>query len=413
MGGLTVKLRRVLVVLLSVAVVGAGALWFYSSYKATAAVAEKDIVTAQRVDFPVLISATGILEASQSVSIGPPQIPNEFRFRLARMVDEGTKVEEGDFLLEFDTSDIARRLREETANLQRVQEEYQKKRSDYDIQLREQKLNVEQARADYEKLENKLSQQVGLESELTVAETRIRGEAAKKKLEFLQQKLEHFTKSVQLDLQISRSNESHYRARMDNLMEAMDSLTVRAPVPGVVIYKRDWNNEPRQIGSYVFALDAVLEIPDLSTVRAKLYVDEVDAGKVKPGQEALITVDALQGRSFSGKVDTVSAILKQATFDRPQKVAETFVKIEASQLRQLRPGMSVKAQIQVDRYPQTIAIPLTSIQERSGRSFVQAWNSKTQSWEWREIRLRMNDGLTAVIESGLEANERILAKPGA
>ena len=409
---MTVKLRRWLILGLCLAVVAAGAIWFYSSYKAAASVSQSDIVTVQKVDFPVLVSATGILEATQSVSVGPPQIANERRFRLARMVDEGTEVDEGDFLLEFDTSDVARRLRDETANLQRVQEEFQKKRSDLDIQMRQQKLNVEQARADYEKLENKLSQQVGLESELTVAETRIRRDAAKKNLEFLEKKVEHLTRSGQLDLQISRSNEAHYRSRMDALMEAMDSLTVRAPVPGVVIYKRDWNNEPRQIGSYVFALDAVMEIPDLNSVRAKLYVDEVDAGKVRPGQEAIVTVDALQGRSFTGKVVNVSAIFKQATFDRPQKVAETFVEIEASQLKQLRPGMSVKAQLQVGRYPQAAVIPLSSIQERDGRSFVKAWNQSTKSWDWREIRLRMNDGLTAVVESGLTGNDKILANPG-
>ena len=57
---------------------------------------------------------------------------------------------------------------------------------------------------------------------------------------------------------------------MDNLMDAMDSYTVRAPVSGVVIYKRDWNNEAKTIGSNVFGMDAVMEIPDLSSIRARL-----------------------------------------------------------------------------------------------------------------------------------------------
>ena len=56
---------------------------------------------------------------------------------------------------------------------------------------------------------------------------------------------------------------------MDNLMDAMDSYTVRAPVSGVVIYKRDWNNEAKEAGSNVFAMDAVMEIPDLSSIRAE------------------------------------------------------------------------------------------------------------------------------------------------
>jgi HlyD family secretion protein len=391
----------------------AGAFWLYRSSRVAAAVSDKDLITAQRVDFPLIISATGILEATRSVAVGPPAIRRESRFKLLRMVDEGTQVSEGDFLLEFDTSDIARRLRDETANFQRVQEEAQKKRSDAEIQLKNLKLQLEQAKADLEKLEIKLGQQAELVSAIAIEETRIRRDAAKKNVESLEKKVKYVTESQQLDLQISRSNERNYRQRMDNLIDAMDSLTVRAPVSGVVIYKRNWNNEPREIGSYVSSMDTVLEIPDLSTIRAKIYVDEVDVGKVKVGQEANIVVDAVQGRAFRGKVTAIGTILKQATFDRPQKIAEAFVEFQDTDLKQLRPGMSVKAQLQVGKYSQVVVIPLSSIQERNGRSFVQVWRPADKTWEWREIQLRTNDGLTAVVESGLEANEKIRVKPRA
>lgn len=407
------NVKKTIYIVLAVLILVVGGVSFYKIQLASAAVSEKDLVSVEKVDYPVLITATGILEATSSVSIGPPQIRNEFRFRLARMVEEGTQVSEGDFVLEFDTSDVARRAREMTANLQRVQEEYQKKRSDFDIQVRQLRLTVEEARAEYAKLENKLNYQVELESALTVEETRIRRDAAKRKLEFLEAKLKNFEAAGQLDLQISRSNADHYKTHLDGLLEAMERLTVRAPVSGVVIYKRDWNNEARQIGSNIFALDTVLEIPDLDTLRAKLYVDEVDAGKVKPGQEASIAVDALQGKSFSGKIASISAILKQLTFDRPQKVTEAFVAIDKDSdvIKQLRPGMSLKAQIQVGRYPGALVIPLSCIQERDGRSFVQVWKPVEQTWESREITLRTNDGLTALVDSGLQVNERIRTKP--
>lgn len=391
----------------------AGAFWLYRSSRVAAAVSDKDMITAQRVDFPLIISATGILEATRSVAVGPPSIRRESRFKLLRMVDEGTQVSEGDFLLEFDTSDIARRLRDETANFQRVQEEAQKKRSDAEIQLKNLKLQLEQAKADLEKLEIKLGQQAELVSAIAIEETRIRRDAAKKNVESLEKKVKYVTESQQLDLQISRSNERNYRQRMDNLIDAMDSLTVRAPVSGVVIYKRNWNNEPREIGSYVSSMDTVVEIPDLSSIRAKIYVDEVDVGKVKVGQEANIVVDAVQGRAFRGKVTAIGTILKQATFDRPQKIAEAFVEFQDTDLKQLRPGMSVKAQLQVGKYSQVVVIPLSTIQERDGRSFVQVWRPADKTWEWREIQLRTNDGLTAVVESGLEANEKIRVKPRA
>jgi len=402
--------KRILSVVL-VLLIAVGIYWMYRSRNASANISDKDLITAQRVDYPLIVSATGILEATRSVSIGPPPIGRERRFKLMRMVDEGTVVSEGDFLLEFDTSDISSRLRDQTANFQRVQEERQKKRSDSDIQLKNLKLSLEQAKSDLEKLEVKLSTQVDLISGIEIEKIRIQRDAAKTNVAFLEKKVKYKTESGQLDLQISRSNESHYRGNMDDLMDAMDSYTVRAPVAGVVIYKRDWNNEATQIGSNVFGMNPVLEIPDLSSIRARVQIDEIDCGKVQVGQDANISVDAVQGRSFSGKVISIGTILKQATFDRPQKVNDTYVELNNADLKQLRPGMNVKAQIQVGQYSKVVVIPLSSIQERNGRSFVQVWQPAAKSFEWREIQLRTNDGLTAVVESGLDANEKIRVRP--
>jgi hypothetical protein len=407
--------RKTWVVWLLVALLVAGSLglWRYRSGHGSAAAADGDLVTVQRVDFPLLVSAAGILEAARSVSIGPPRIPGEFRFKLARMVEEGKQVSEGDFLVEFDGSDIGRRLREETANFQRVQEEYQKKRSDFDILVRDLKLQLEQAKADLEKLENKLTQQTEVESAIVIAKTRIERDTAKKKVELLEQKLNYVSESGRLDLQISRANESHYRARMDALQDAMDSLTVTSPANGVVIYTRDWNGQPREVGSLIFLRDSVLELPDLTTIRAKVNVDEVDVGKIQIGQPVKIQLDAIQGKTFDGKIAAISNILKQASFDRPQRVAETLVEFQGSGFNQLRPGMSTRAQIQVGRYPDAIVIPLSSIQEREGRSFVQVWNSQGGRYDWREVQLQSNDGLMAVLSAGLQPSERIRSKPKA
>jgi HlyD family secretion protein len=390
---------------------GASSLWLYHLTGVSAAADEKDLLTVQRVDFPLMVSAPGVLEAAKNVSIGPPRIQNEYRFKLTRMVEEWKQVSEGDFLMEFDGSDISRRMRDRTTSFQQVQEEYQKKRSDFDIQVRDLKLQLDQAKSDYDKLENKLSAQAEIESAIVIAETKIRRDTAKRKVELLETKLKALTESGRLDLQISLSNERHYKRHMDVLLDAMDALTITAPVSGVVIYKRDWNNEARQVGSNVFIMDTVMELPDLSTLRAKIMVDEVDVGKVQVGQDAQVAVDAVQGKVFKGKVTYLSAILKQAAYDRPQKIAEALVEFHAADAKTLRPGMSMRAQIQVGQHPQAIVVPLTSILERQGRSYVQVWRPEKKAYEMREVQLLMNDEFSAVVSEGLQVNERIRSKP--
>jgi HlyD family secretion protein len=406
--------RKWVVVFLVLAIGAAAGTWFYRSLTVSASAEEKELVTVQRLDFPLIVAAPGIVEARQSVSIGPPKIRDVHRYKLSRMVEEGKVVDEGDFLLEFDGSDLNLQLRDQTAYYQREQENFQKKRSDFDISLRDLKLQLEQAKSDADKLDNKLSRQAELESAIVIAETKIRRDAAREKVTLLERKVASLTESGRIDLQISTSNQRFFKNRMDTLLDAIDSLTVRAPVAGVVIYKRDWNNEPRQIGSYVDNNNTVMELPDLKTLRAKVYVDEVDAGKVKIGQEASVQVDAVQGRVFKGKLVGLSTILKQLPpFDRPQRVVEAYLLMEGSDLNLVRPGMSTRAQVMVGSYPKVIVIPLSCIQEKSGRSFVQVWQPEKKAYDWREIQLMTNDGLTAVVNAGLEANEKVRSKPKA
>ncbi|MEJ2098232.1 MAG: hypothetical protein P8Y38_14210 [Deltaproteobacteria bacterium] len=154
--------RKWLILLVAVLAIAAAGYWIYSSRNVSANISEKDLITAQRVDFPVIVSANGTLEALRSVSITAPQLRRFRRFKLMRMVEEGTKVTEGEFLMELDTSEISEQLRTETANFQKVQENRQKQRSDSDIQLKNLKLSLEQAKADLEKIEVKMSSQVDL-----------------------------------------------------------------------------------------------------------------------------------------------------------------------------------------------------------------------------------------------------------
>jgi HlyD family secretion protein len=406
------KRRKPIALLLTLLVVAAAGIWFYRSSTASVAVSDKDLITVQRVDFPQIVTSSGLLEARSSVSVTPPVVGDVRSFKLVRMVDEGTQVSEGDFLLEFDGSDFSRRLRDAQTNFQRQQEQYQQRRSSFDTQVRDNKLNLDQARADLANLEAKISQQAELESAITIATTKIQRDMAKTKVEMLEKKINYMDESSRIEMQIARSSEGNFKKQMENMLDTMDSLIVRAPVAGVVIYKRDYNNEPPQLGSSVTPMNTVLEIPNLSTMRVKVLVDEIDAGKIHVGQTAVITVPALQGMKYDGKVIELSSILKQANFERAQKIAESRVELDPGQdLSLLRPGMSANVQIQVGIINQALAIPLSSIEERNGGSFVQVYLRDKKAYEWRQIELQTNDESLAVVKVGLQEKDQIRSKP--
>ncbi len=406
------KRRKPIALLFGLIVVVAAGIWFYRSTTASVAINEKDLITVQKVDFPRIVTSAGILEAKSSVAVTPPIVGDTRSFKLVRMVDEGTQVSEGDFLLEFDGSDVSRRLRDAQTNFQSYQERYQQRRSALDSQIRDNKLNLDQAKADLSNLDAKIGQQAELESAITIAITKLQRDMAQTKVDMLEKKIKYQDESARIAMQIARSSETNFKKQMENAMDTMDSLTVRAPVAGVVIYKRDFNNEPPQLGANVTPNNTVLELPNLSTMRVKVLVDEMDAGKVRVGQTAVITVPALQGMKFDGKVLELSSILKPATADRAQKYADARVELDAGQdLSLLRPGMSANVQIQVGIITQALAIPLSCIAERNGGSFVQVYHKDQKELEWRQIELLTNDESLAVVKAGLQEKEQISSKP--
>jgi HlyD family secretion protein len=406
------KSKKPISIIVAALVVLAGAIWFYRSTTASVMVSDKDLITVQKVEFPQLVLSSGTMEAKSSVAVTPPQVGDARSFKLIRMVDEGTQVTEGDFLLEFDGTDFSSRLRTAQTSFQSQQERYQQQRSNRDTQVRDNKLNLDQARSDLSNLDTKISQQAELESALTVAITKIQQEMSKTKVEMLEKKIAFMDESARLDMKIAISSEGFMKKQMENLLDTMDSLIVRAPVSGVVIYKRDYNNEPPAIGAQVTPMNTVLEIPDLSTMRVKVLVDEIDAGKVQKGQKVRVIVPALQGMTFDGKVIELSAILKQAQQDRAQKIAEARVELDPGQeITLLRPGMSANVQIMVGTISNALVIPLSSIQERNGGSFVQVYLPDKKQYEWRQIELQTNDEDAAVVRVGLAEKEKIRSKP--
>jgi HlyD family secretion protein len=93
-------------------------------------------------------------------------------------------------------------------------------------------------------------------------------------------------RKVELDLQRQRERIQDYRS-------LLDQFVVRAPAPGMVIYKREWGGTKRKVGSTIRPNDPVVAtLPDLSSMISRTYVNEIDISKVTMNQPVKITVDA-------------------------------------------------------------------------------------------------------------------------
>lgn len=90
------------------------------------------------------------------------------------------------------------------------------------------------------------------------------------------------------------------RAAMNQAAIQLEYTQLKAPLDGVVVSR---NVEP---GETVTAGRELITISDLKRVDLKIYIEQTQIGKVKPGQQVDVSVDTFPGRSFPGRVAFIS-----------------------------------------------------------------------------------------------------------
>lgn len=372
---------------------------------------EIEWITVQRDDLDFNISGSGQLRAQKSVFIRPPALPHSWNYKIARLAPEGITVEEGDFVVQFDPTDFLKRLRQEQGDLSRVQKEIERHSNNSQLQIKDLELQLEQAKVEKEKAETKLVTARQFESNREVVKARHEAEFADFKVEALAKKLASLKSSTQLQLKTLEDKARFYEARVQASQKAVQSLTVTAPISGVLVYRPNWNNEKKQVGDQVSIYDTFLGIPDMDTLRVEGQVAEVDAGKLRLGQFVEVTLDALQERSFSGRVVEIGTIFNQVSPTQTAKVLPIIVELDKVDTERMRPGMAARLEVAIERFEDVIAVPLAVIQtDEEGGSYVWVRGDGSRAVK-RSVKVGKDNGIVAIIEEGLQEGDQVAERP--
>ncbi len=135
---------------------------------------------------------------------------------------------------------------------------------------------------------------------------------------------------------------------------AFEDTEVRAPIHGVVIQKSVEvgtviSSATREVGGGT----VLLQMANLDTVQVRTLVDETDIGKIQPGLDVTITVDAYPNQPFRG---AVLKIEPQATVQQNVTMFAVLIRI-ANRQGLLRPGMNAEVEVHVGSRQDVLAIP--------------------------------------------------------
>src|SRR6201998_36712 len=174
------------------------------------------------------------------------------------------------------------------------------------------------------------------------------------------------------------------RAVLVHTKDVLTKTTYLSPINGIVSYL------PVRMGEYVVpgiqnaTGSFLMTLSDMSVVTSEVKVDETDIVNVKIGQEADVTIDAVPGRVFKGKVTEIGsqAVLRSSglattqttTSNQEAKDFKVVVTLE-SPPDNLRPGLSTTAKIKTAERKDVIAVPIQALALRSKKDLDEAAKS--------------------------------------
>jgi len=318
------------------------------------------------------------------------------------MVKEGTVVEAGDYVASLDKTELSGKISQAQNELDKVETQLEQAKIDTAIDLREIRNNLINLKFSVQ--EKKLQvEQSKYEPEMVIRQAEIDMEKTERDYGQLMEKYE-LTKTKAL-AQISEimASKKTIELTMGQLTSLAKEFTINAPKPGMIIYHRSWNGKVTA-GSEISSWNpTVAELPDLTDMISKTYVNEVDISKIKKGQEVKIKVDAFPDSEYSGKVIKVANIGEQLKgYDA--KVFEVAVQLNAVDSI-LRPAMTTSNEVLAAVFDSVLQVPLEAIFNDSLSFIYKKENGKTIK---QEVILGESNDNSVIIEHGAKSNDEFL-----
>lgn len=385
------------------AIVAFGGYYFYSNQSTPEQ--QTDVkTTLKKGEFMLKVDATGELKAKRSVKIKAPSSMRSERIHqttIQDMVAEGTMVKEGDYVATLDRTEISNKMGDAQTEIDKIQTQLSQAKIDTAITLRglrDELINLKFAREEktLELEQNKYEPQAVIQQkqiDLQKNERDYRQAESKYLLEIEKA----VAKIAEINADLKQNN-----TKLERLVKLAGEFRINAPKSGMIIYAKSWRGKV-SAGSQVSSWDPVVaELPDLSEMMSKTYVNEVDVSNVEKGQEVSIKIDAFPDEEYVGRVVSVANIGEELR-EYDAKVFEVNIELMGVDSI-LRPAMTTSNEIVTDILQEVISVPLEALysdslpyvfKEQGGRILKQ------------EIISGPSNNNAVVIDFGLEDGDNI------
>jgi HlyD family secretion protein len=297
-----------------------------------------------------IVSASGKIQPKRSVNISADTMGRVTNLA----VNEGDRITKGQFLLQIDPRNLASAFNQTEASLAASRS-----------QMEQMRVSSESAKASLKQAQDNFNRQQQLwKGGLTTKEAL---DSAESTLKMRQAE----ANAADRQIETQRMRVQQEQASLENAKYNLSKVRIESPITGIVTRRNIEEGETVVVGTMNNAGTVLLTIADMSVIEAEVEVDETDIPSVKLGQTAKITIDAMTGKTFTGKVTEIgnSPIQASGSTGAPTSASQaTNFKVVVTldtEIAEVRPGFTCTAEITTATRKDVVSVPIqaTTVRE--------------------------------------------------
>ncbi|MDR0428090.1 MAG: efflux RND transporter periplasmic adaptor subunit, partial [Dysgonamonadaceae bacterium] len=347
----------------------------------------------------------GEIESVNSINVSSPSISWRYgSLKITQLVKDGEEVNAGDTLIVFDPSEVQKAIVEAEGRLEISKAEMEKL-------IAQHASDLEELDADYEVTE--ISQEISkirfesaiYESEMKKKEIQLNLEKAQIALDKAKEQIENRKKIQKEEIKQKQLAITQDEIRLTEAYQTLNNLFVTTSAPGIAIIAQNWNTKNKfQIGDQCWSGFPLIQLPDLSRLKATVKINEVDIAKIKKGLNVEIKPDAFSDSLFTGNVISVANLAVNKDNSSKIKVFPVEVLLNETD-KNLLPGLTVSCRILIEEIDDVVYIPLEALFSEGDKNFV--YKKSVSGYDKVEVETGQRNSDYVIITKGVNEKDKL------
>ena len=360
-----------------------------------------------RQPFSLSVPSTGEIVGLETTPVATPNTSSG-SLKIAWLITEGSFVQTGAPVIRFDSTDAKLSLEKQQNTLNSNQENTKIKTLQQSTDEKVLTIDRSDAEEEYQYAMTVMPQDESIFSKWDIITAQADAHYAKERIEFLKNKAKTQQRIARSDQQILAIERNKAQSEVAVIKETLNSLELRAPVGGLVLYRRDHREDP-QIGDESHPGQVVIEIINLDVLQARIYILERDGGNLAKNQPVVIKLDAIPDKEYHGTISTVSSVA--ASIERNSVLryftCDVSISDAGRDLKRIRPGMNLRGEVVLQKYESCWVVPSGAVNYREKEKDSLVYVKQGDKFIPKTVQTGLSSHGEAIILSGVEDGEMI------